>query len=238
MGSYGCYIFSMNYREIDKRVLSEDNHLLFFDKPAGLLCQKDKTNDDSVLEIVSSYLKEKYQKPGNVFLGLPHRIDRPTTGILCLCKTSKSLSRMTNLFRERKANKIYHCIVLGHPNIPTQVLKSYLRKNPQTNKTTVSDTPRENYKEALLEYKVLNRIGENTLLEVELMTGRSHQIRAQLSHIGLPIMGDLKYGVLSPLRDKSIALHAYSLDFVHPVKKESIEVKASYPDKPWWKPFV
>ena len=206
-------------------------------KPVGVLSQKDKTNDDSIIELCKAYIKVKYDKPGDVFLGLPHRLDRPVSGAIILCRTSKSLTRMNEMIKKRSIIKTYHAIVDGRPNPESAKLVSYIRKNPAKNKVKVMDHQFNESKEAILNYKVLRHVGSQSLLEIDLETGRPHQIRSQLAHIGHPIVGDLKYGYAKPLSDKSIALHAYHLSFTHPVSQLPISVKAPYPNKPWWKTF-
>jgi 23S rRNA pseudouridine1911/1915/1917 synthase len=194
-------------------VLYEDNHLIAVYKPAGMLVQGDETGDACLMDAVKAYLKEKYQKPGNVFLGLLHRLDRPVSGIVLFAKTSKGASRLSEQFRTHRVVKIYHALVIGEPKESKARLTHFLIKNEEKNVTTVYDTPQDGALEAILSYEVVERRGAQTLFRISLETGRPHQIRAQLSHIGHPIVGDLKYGAPEPLPDRSIALAATSLEF-------------------------
>ncbi len=203
-----------------------------------MLSQKDKTNDDSIIEIGKAYIKVKYSKPGDVFLGLPHRLDRPVSGAIILCRTSKSLTRMNEMIKKRSITKVYHAIVEGRPAATSGKLVSYIKKNPAKNRVTVMDDPFHDAKQAILSYKVIDYRKSRSLLEIELETGRPHQIRSQLAHIAHPIIGDIKYGSDRPLPDKSIALHAYRLQFIHPVAKTPINVIAPRPDMPWWDAFI
>lgn len=218
-------------------VLYEDNHLLIVSKSAGVLSQKDHTGDNSIIEYAKLYVKDKYAKPGNVFLGLPHRLDRPVSGVIVLCKTSKSLSRMTQMIKDRKVTKIYHAIVSGRPREEKERVISYIKKDQNKNKVTIKDFQFSDAKKGILSYNILQAKNGKTLLEVNLETGRPHQIRAQLSHIGTPIIGDLKYGAKKPLSDKSIGLHARQIEFMHPVSQVAIRVTAEWPNKAWWSPF-
>lgn len=218
-------------------VLYEDNHLLVLNKPCGVLSQKDVTGDDSIIEWGKNYLKHKYNKPGNVFLGLAHRLDRPVSGSIILCRTSKSLSRMTKLIKNRALTKKYYAIVGKKPSIMSQTLTSFIQKSPKSNKVVISSKPFEDAKKSILSYTVVKSINAYTLLDIELGTGRKHQIRSQLSQINSPILGDLKYGNDKPLPDKSIALHAYQVQFIHPVNKEQLTIIAPWPSKKWWNSF-
>ena len=218
-------------------VLYEDNHLLIVQKPAGVLSQKDKTGDDSIIEMGKSYIKKAYNKPGNVFLGLAHRLDRPVSGAIILCRTSKALTRMNDLISKREVKKVYNAIVSGRlPKKHDRVI-SYLKKNSSINKVVVRDETFQDAKQAILSYCVIKSNSNKSLLEIELETGRPHQIRAQLSHLSCPIVGDLKYGYPKPLSDKSIALHSQRLEFIHPVAKTPVSVTAPWPNKPWWNAF-
>jgi len=223
------------YTITDSDVIYEDNHLIIINKQAGLLSQGDKTNDKSILDYGKAYIKRKYDKPGAVFLGLPHRLDRPVSGAISLCKTSKSLTRMNKMISERKIDKTYHAIVMHKPKDAKGTITSYLRKNTHKNKVDCFDQEVNNSKKAILNWHYVKRIGNYYLLEVKLLTGRPHQIRVQLNSINCPILGDVKYHRQKPLSDKSIALHSRFVEFVHPVSKEKISVKADYPDRPWWK---
>lgn len=223
---------------ITPKVLFEDNHLIIVSKPAGYLSQGDSTRDMDMIKIVKAYIKRKYDKPGDVFIGLPHRLDRPVSGILTFCRTSKALTRMTKLFKDREVEKIYHAIITERPPDMTGTLTSHIKKNTSKNKAITSKKAFSGSKKAILSYTQLAQIRDYSLLEIKLETGRSHQIRAQLNEYKMPILGDLKYKPQRPLHDKSIALHAYSLSFVHPVKKEPIRITAKYPKTEWWDVFA
>lgn len=222
-------------QEISKRILYEDNHLLVINKNPGELSQGDQTGDDSLIETLKAFIKIRDEKPGNVYLGLIHRLDRPTSGVLAFAKTSKALTRMNELFKGRDVQKTYWALVEGKPEKDFERLEHYLRKNQKNNKVSVYTKPTQDAKQAILEYRVLGRLDNYSLLEVELFTGRSHQIRAQLSYIGHSIKGDLKYGAKRSNPDGSISLHARQLTFEHPVKKEKIEVIATPPVDKLWK---
>ena len=197
--------------------------------------QGDKTGDTPLNDIVKSYLKEKYNKPGNVYLGVVHRLDRPTSGIVLFSKTSKALPRLNKLFAEKKAKKTYWALVKNKPPKPNDTLIHWLKKNPKNNKSTAFNKKTADSKKAILHYKVLKKLDSFYLLEVSLETGRHHQIRSQLSSIGCPIKGDLKYGFNRSNKDMSISLHARQLEFIHPVSKEEIAVIAPAPNNPVWK---
>lgn len=222
------------FQSIESRILYEDNHLIVINKISGELAQGDKTGDLSLIELLKDYIKVKDHKPGNVYLGLVHRLDRPTSGILIFAKTSKALTRMNELFKTREVEKVYWAIVEGKLEEPSARLEHYLRKNQKNNKVAVFTQPTPEAKQAILTYQLLGKLNFYSLLEVELYTGRSHQIRAQLSFIGHAIKGDLKYGAKRSNRDGSISLHARKLAFNHPVKNERIEIIAPPPlDKIW-----
>lgn len=195
------------------KVLYEDNHLIAVYKPAGVLVQADKGGEPCLMDEVKEYLKEKYKKPGNVFLGLLHRLDRPVSGIVLFAKTSKGASRLSEQFRNHTIEKIYHAEALGHPQKDKGTLINYLIKDENKNKVAVFDKEMPGSQRAELDYEVIKKDGKNSILKIILKTGRSHQIRSQLAHIGHPIKGDLKYGAPDPLLDKSIALSAVSLTF-------------------------
>jgi len=216
------------------QILYEDNHIIVVNKRAGDLVQGDKTGDKPLSDIVKSYLKNKYNKTGNVYLGVVHRLDRPTSGIVLFSKTSKALPRLNKLFAEKKAKKTYWAVVKNAPPNSKGTLTHWLRKNPKNNKSTAYIKDTENAKKAILHYKVLKELDNYVLLEIELETGRHHQIRCQLSSIGSPIKGDLKYGFDRSNPDGSINLHARKLEFVHPVKKEPIKIIAPLPDDTLW----
>lgn len=223
-----------NFRSIEKRILYEDNHLFVINKNSGELVQGDKTGDVPLIENIKQFIKVRDKKPGNVYLGLIHRLDRPTSGVLIFAKTSKALSRMNEMFKTRDVEKLYWAIVEGKVEQKFERLEHYLRKNQKKNLVTVFTQPTKDAKKAILEYKVLGELDNYTLLEIDLYTGRSHQIRSQLSFIGNPIKGDLKYGSKRSNRDGSISLHARKISFIHPVSKETIEIIAQPPkDKIW-----
>ena len=203
-------------------------------KPAGLLVQGDHTGDVSLVDIAKQYIKDKYKKPGDVFLGLVHRIDRPTTGVVVLARTTKALTRLNKQFKERIPKKVYQAIVSGTPELSAR-LDHYLKKNSSQNKSFHYPKTTPNTKHAILRYRHLESLKTYHVLEIELETGRHHQIRAQLSAVGLHIKGDLKYGAKRPNPNGSIHLHARSLIFVHPTKKEEMEFIAPYPDDVLWK---
>lgn len=216
-------------------ILFEDNHLLIINKKAGELAQGDETGDASLIETLKEFIKRRDNKPGNVYLGLIHRLDRPTSGILMFAKTSKALTRMNEIFKGRKVQKTYWAIVEKKPEKEFDRLEHYLRKNPKNNKSTVYTNPTPEAKIAILEYKLKGHLDNYSLVEVDLFTGRSHQIRAQLSFIGHAIKGDLKYGAKRSNPDGSISLHARKINFSHPVTKEIVEIKAPPPNDPIWK---
>lgn len=211
------------------QVIYEDNHLIIVNKRPGDIVQGDKTGDTPLSEIVKSYLKDKYNKPGNVYLGVVHRLDRPTSGIVVFAKTSKSLPRLNKMFAEKSAKKIYWAVVQNTPPKQNDTLINWLRKNEKNNKSYVFNEEIADGKRAVLHYKVLKQLDNYFLVEVILETGRHHQIRAQLSHINCIIKGDLKYGFKRSNPDGSIHLHAAKLTFTHPVTKELLEITAKPP---------
>lgn len=212
--------------DISNRILFEDNHIIIVNKLAGEIVQGDKTGDIPLLEEVKKYIKEKYNKPGNVFCGLVHRIDRPVSGVVIFAKTSKALARLNEIVKERRISKIYWALVEHSPLQTEQKLVDYLYRNEGQNKTYVSETEKKGYLRAELSYHVIEKLTNYTLVEVELYTGRHHQIRAQLSHHGMVIKGDLKYGARRSNRDGSISLHARSIRFEHPVTHQPVDVTA------------
>lgn len=214
---------------IESQIIFEDNHLLVINKKAGQLVQGDKTGDASLLDLIKDFIKKRDQKPGNVFLGLVHRIDRPTSGLVIYAKTSKALTRLTQMVKNREIKKTYWAVVANNPIAPKMRLVHYLQKNEKTNKATVFIKPTDNAKESILNYEVIRKLDNFQLLEIDLETGRHHQIRAQLSKIGAPIKGDLKYGAARSNPDGGIHLHARKLQFIHPVTKENIEITAPVP---------
>ena len=218
----------------DLSVIYEDNHIVVVNKAAGLLVQGDHTGDRSLVDIAKQYIKDKYKKQGDVFLGLVHRLDRPTTGVVVLARTSKALTRLNKQFKDRIPKKVYQAIVSGTPE-PSARLEHYLKKNSSQNKSFHYPKTTPNTKHAVLRYRHLESLKKYHVLEIELETGRHHQIRAQLAAVGLHIKGDLKYGAKRPNPNGSIHLHARSLIFVHPTKKEKMEFIAPYPDDVLWK---
>ena len=217
----------------DLSVIYEDNHILVVNKTAGLLVQGDQTGDKSLVDIAKVYIKNKYQKPGDVFLGLVHRLDRPTSGVIVLARTSKALKRLNKQFKDRVPKKIYRAVVSGTPKSSAK-LEHYLKKNSSQNKSFHYNEITPNTKHAILHYRHVESLKSYHVLEVELETGRHHQIRAQLAAVGLHIKGDLKYGSKRTNPNGSIHLHARSLLFVHPTKKEEMKFVASYPNDPIW----
>jgi 23S rRNA pseudouridine1911/1915/1917 synthase len=217
------------------QVLYEDNHIIVVNKRVGDIVQGDKTGDKPLSEVVKEFLKEKYNKPGEVFLGVVHRLDRPTTGIVLFAKTSKALTRLNELFKIRETQKIYWALVKNKPEQPQATLTHFLKRNPKNNtsKAHIKEVP--DSKKATLDYKLIKSLNNYHLLEIELHTGRHHQIRSQLSAIGSPIKGDLKYGFDRSNPDGGIHLHARKLSFIHPVSKEKIEITAPLPDEKLWK---
>ncbi len=216
----------------------EDNHLLIVDKSNGVLVQGDKTGDKPLLDLCKEYVKKKYDKPGAVFLGSVHRLDRPVSGVVVFARTSKALERMNRLFKDRKINKVYWAIVKKKPPKPEDKLVHWLKKDEKINKTTAYDEQVEGSQKAELKYKVLGKLNDHFLLEVRPLTGRPHQIRVQLASMGCPIRGDIKYGFERKNSDNSINLHARSLDFIHPVSKEPVKVVAGVPRNDFWEQFL
>ena len=220
----------MNNINID--VIFEDNHLIAVNKKSGEIVQGDKTGDEPLSERVKKYLKIKYNKPGNVFLGTIHRIDRPTSGIVIFAKTSKALSRMNEKFRQNKISKTYWAIVKNRLPKNNDLLEHYLLKNQKKNKSFLSSE--EKGKLSILEYNFLNNLNNYFLYEIFPKTGRHHQIRVQLSTMGSPIKGDLKYGAKRSNPNGGINLHAKKIDFNHPVTKENVSIEANCPKEKIW----
>jgi len=214
---------------MEEQIVYEDNHLLVINKKVGQLVQGDKTGDESLLELIKDFIKKRDNKPGNVFLGLVHRIDRPTSGLVIYAKTSKALSRLTQMVKNREVKKTYWAVVAKEMIPKTQRLVHYLKKNEKNNKAIVFPKATDGAKEAILTYHVIKTLDNYLLLEIDLETGRHHQIRAQLSKTGVPIKGDLKYGSPRSNSDGGINLHARKLEFIHPVTKETIEIVGPVP---------
>lgn len=216
------------------QVLYEDNHLIAINKRPGDIVQGDKTGDIPLSEVVKDYLKDKYNKPGNVYLGVVHRIDRPTSGIVVFARTSKALPRLNQLFKDRDAQKTYWALVKIMPPKVEDTLTHYLKRNPKQNKSYAHIKEVPESKKAILDYKIIQKLDNYFLLEIDLHTGRHHQIRSQLSAIGSPIKGDLKYGFDRSNKDASISLHARKLSFKHPVKDLELNLVAPLPNDPIW----
>lgn len=212
-----------------EQIVYEDNHLLVINKKVGQLVQGDKTGDESLLDSIKNYIKIRDNKPGNVFLGLVHRIDRPTSGLVIYAKTSKALSRLTQMVKNREVKKTYWAVVPKEMIPQSQRLVHYLQKNEKNNKAIVFTKVTDGAKEAILTYNIIKTLDNYHLLEIDLETGRHHQIRAQLSKTGVPIKGDLKYGSPRSNPDGGINLHARKLEFIHPVTKENVEIVAPVP---------
>jgi len=216
-------------------VLYEDNHLLVVNKPNGILSQGDNTGDKTILDMGKDYIKQKYNKPGDVFLHPVSRIDRPVSGAIILARTSKGLSRMTSLIKERQIEKRYTAIVVGRPTMAEDTLEHYLLKIQMNNTVKVVKSGTAKAKKAILKYETSYVLKEGAVLNIQLQTGRPHQIRVQLAKIGHPIIGDGKYGYRSSKHLDFIYLHCRTLRFEHPVKKEPILIKAAYPNFPLWR---
>jgi len=216
------------------QVLHEDNHIIIVNKRPGDIVQGDKTGDTPLSEIVKEFIKIKYNKPGAVYLGVVHRLDRPTSGIVMFAKTSKALPRLNKLFKDKEAKKTYWAVVKNMPPQEQGTLVHYMKRNQKQNKSFAHIKEVPESKKAILDYKILQKLDNYYLLEIDLHTGRHHQIRSQLSSIGCPIKGDLKYGFDRSNKDASIHLHARKLTFEHPVKNIPIEVIAPTPSDPIW----
>ena len=216
------------------QVLYEDNHIIIVYKEAGEIVQGDKSGDEPLSETVRRWIKEKYQKPGNVFLGIVHRLDRPVSGLVIFAKTSKALARLNNMFRNGEVHKTYWAIVTRPPFEPEATLTDWLVRNERQNKSYAYNHQVPTSKKSILHYKILNRSDRYTLLEINLMTGRHHQIRCQLSNMDCPIKGDLKYGAPRSNPDGSISLLSHRVEFVHPVSKENIRIESPLPDDTLW----
>lgn len=216
------------------QILHEDNHIIVVNKRVGDIVQGDKTGDKPLSEIVKEYIKEKYNKPGEVFLGVVHRLDRPTTGIVVFARTSKALERLNSMFSNRETQKTYWAVVKNKPPKTSDILVHYLKRNPKNNtsKAHLKEVP--DSKKASLDYTIIKELNNYFVLEINLHTGRHHQIRSQLQAIGCPIKGDLKYGFDRSNPDGGIHLHAQKLSFIHPVTKEQLTVIAPTPNDTLW----
>ena len=217
------------------QVVYEDNHIIIVFKQSGEIVQGDKTGDRPLSETVKEYIKAKYHKPGNVFLGVVHRLDRPVAGLVVFARTSKALARLNEMFRKGNIHKTYWAITKNMPKEPQATLTNWIVRNERQNKSYAYDREVPDSKKALLSYRVIGHTDHYHLLEVHLMTGRHHQIRCQLAHIGCPIKGDLKYGAQRSNPDGSISLLSHEMTFVHPVSKETIHVVAPLPDDNLWR---
>ena len=216
------------------QVLFEDNHIIAINKRCGDIVQGDKTGDKPLSEIVKSFLKTKYSKPGNVYLGIPHRLDRPTSGVVIFAKTSKSLSRLNKIFKDSKVQKYYWAVTKNKPEKQEDTLIHWLRKNEKTNKSTYFKKETVKAKKAVLHYRVLKKLERYFIIEIELVTGRHHQIRCQLSAMGCPVRGDLKYGYDRSNNDGGIDLHAKKIIFEHPINGKKIIIDAPVRDTKIW----
>lgn len=217
------------------KVVYEDNHLIIVYKESGEIVQGDKTGDTPLSETVKAYIKDKYHKPGAVFLGVVHRLDRPVSGLVIFARTSKALARLNDMFRRGDIHKTYWAITQNAPPVEQDTLTSWLQRNERQNKSYVYDKEVPNSQKAVLNYQLRSRSDRYCLIEVELLTGRHHQIRAQLSHIGCPIKGDLKYGAKRSNPDGSISLLSCKVEFVHPVSKKNIILNSPIPDDKLWR---
>ncbi|MFL2622669.1 MAG: RluA family pseudouridine synthase [Candidatus Marisimplicoccus sp.] len=218
----------------DSDILFEDNHLIIVNKPSGVLVQGDKTGDTPLLEVIKKYIKDKYDKKGNVFLGLVNRIDRPTSGIVIYSKTSKALSRMNEKLKNREIKKIYWLIISNKFGYKEGKLEGWFKKNNKKNKSFFFDNEKSDSKFGQLTFKKIQTLEKYCKVEVNLITGRHHQIRCNFSEIGYPILGDLKYGSKRSNKDGGIYLHSREIDFIHPVSKKKINIKADPPMKGLW----
>ncbi|MBQ9214298.1 MAG: RNA pseudouridine synthase [Bacteroidales bacterium] len=216
-------------------VIYEDNHIIVVNKTVNEIVQGDKTGDEPLVDKVKKYIKEKYNKPGEVFLGVVHRLDRPTSGIVIFARTSKALSRLNEMFRNGDVHKTYWAITANCPKEDSGILENYLKKNEKLNKSFITKPQDKEAKKAVLKYQIISKSDRYYLFEINLLTGRHHQIRCQLSSIGCPVKGDLKYGYPRSNSDGGLSLHARKVEFVHPVSKKEISIVADVPknDKLW-----
>jgi 23S rRNA pseudouridine1911/1915/1917 synthase len=218
-------------------ILFEDNHLIAINKQIADIVQRDKTGDEALEDKVKTYIKEKYKKPGEVYLGVTHRIDRPVSGVVLFARTSKALERMNELFQKKMVEKTYWAIVKDKPPKTEDTLIHYIKRDQGKNKSYCSEKEVPGSKQAITHYKLIGASDNYFLLEISIETGRHHQIRSQLAKIGSPIRGDLKYGYSRSNPDGGISLHAKVIKFVHPIKKEMLIIEAPFPDDPLWKYF-
>jgi 23S rRNA pseudouridine1911/1915/1917 synthase len=228
----------MNREDIANDILFEDNHLLIVNKRPSQIVQGDKTGDEPLSETLKEFIRIRDHKPGKVYLGIVHRLDRSVSGVLIFAKTSKALTRLNNMLKEGEINKTYWAIVQNPPGEEKGHLAHYLRRNEQKNKSFAYEKPVDHSKKAELLYEVIGKSDRYYLLEIRLLTGRHHQIRAQLAKIGCPVKGDLKYGFDRPNPDRSIHLHSRKVELVHPVNKEKLSILANPPDDPLWNYFL
>jgi 23S rRNA pseudouridine1911/1915/1917 synthase len=228
------YVLLNNITKENLQVLFEDNHIIIVNKRAGDITQGDKTGDKPLSDVVKEYVKDKYNKPGLVFIGTVHRLDRPTSGIVIFARTSKALERLNKMLREKTINKTYWALVKNPPKKTSDTLINFLKKDTKKNKSFVYKKEIEGSKNAILHYTVIKKLENYFLIEIDLETGRHHQIRTQLSHIGSAIKGDLKYGFPRSNKDGSISLHARKIKFIHPVSKEEIVITAQTPKDVIW----
>lgn len=219
------------------QVIYEDNHIIIVSKTVNEIVQGDKTGDETLIDKVKKYIKEKYNKPGEVFLGLTHRLDRPTSGIVIFARTSKALSRLNAMFRDGEIHKTYWAITSNRPKEDEGTLENFLKKNEKLNKSFIAKETDKEAKKAILNYKILSVSDRYYLWEINLLTGRHHQIRCQLANIGCPVKGDLKYGYPRSNPDGGLSLHARKVEFIHPVSKKEISVTAEVPNDKLWKFF-
>ncbi|HXC05293.1 MAG TPA: RluA family pseudouridine synthase [Bacteroidia bacterium] len=224
--------------EAEIRILYEDNHIIAVNKRPSEIVQGDKTGDEPMGEAIKRYIKKKYDKPGDVYLGTVHRLDRPVSGIVLFARTSKALTRLNEMFRGKEIQKTYWAVVKNKPNPSSALLTHYLRKNEVQNKSYASATETKGSLRCELEYRILSSSDHYHLLEVKPHTGRHHQIRVQLATMGSPIKGDLKYGFNRSNENASIHLHARQVDFIHPIRKEPVTIIADPPDDPLWNHFL
>jgi 23S rRNA pseudouridine1911/1915/1917 synthase len=220
------------------QVLYEDNHIIIVNKATGILSQGDITGDKTLIDYVKEYIKEKYDKPGEVFLGVPHRLDRPVSGLIVLARTSKALERMNKMFHDKEVQKVYWAVVRDKPQRNHGKLTNWLVKDEARNFVTAYNSPKDNSQRAELSYRTLGFLNDHYLLEVCPITGRPHQIRVQLAAVGCPIRGDVKYGYSRANADASINLHSRRIYFIHPVRKTPVVSVAGLPDSRFWEQFL